>query len=73
MAEERNTQTTTVNDTQNQDVTVIEENLNLDAKVTVKNLAGWDSNGFGFQQRIPFRRATSMCHGGSKFPVILYG
>lgn len=42
MAEERNTQTTTVNDTQNQDVTVIEENLNLDAKVTVKNLAGWD-------------------------------
>lgn len=42
MAEERNTQNTTVNDTQNQDATVIEENLNLDAKVTVKNLAGWD-------------------------------
>lgn len=42
MAEERNTQTTTVNDTQNQNATVIEEDLNLDAKVTVKNLAGWD-------------------------------
>lgn len=42
MAEEGNTQNTTVNDTQNQDATVIEENLNLDAKVTVKNLAGWD-------------------------------
>lgn len=42
MAEERNTRTTTVNDTQNQNATVIEEDLNLDAKVTVKNLAGWD-------------------------------
>lgn len=42
MAEERNTQDTTVNNTPKQETTVIEEDLNLDAKVTVKNLAGWD-------------------------------
>lgn len=42
MAEERNTQDTTVNNAPKQETTVIEEDLNLDAKVTVKNLAGWD-------------------------------
>ena len=44
MVEERKTQVTTVDDTntQTQNDTVIEKDLNLDVKVTVKNLAGWD-------------------------------